>query len=113
MATNEELRRAFGTMIECRKALFEASEKEPKARETLKEREAFILATVDAKELGPNEAARQAKIRQITAPERANLDLAERAKREAQLSFDLVGMTVDCLKWQIRNDTAAIGSDLK
>ena len=35
MATNEELRRAFGTMIECRKALFQASEKELKAREAV------------------------------------------------------------------------------
>lgn len=113
MATNKELREAFGTMIECRNALFEASEKELKARETLKDQEAFILVTVDAKELGPNEAARQAKIHQVTAPERANLALAERAKQEAQLALDLASMAVDCLKWQIRNDTAAIGGDLK
>ncbi len=113
MATNEELRKGFGTMIECRKALFEASEKEQKAREALKDQEAFILVTVDAKELGPNEAARQAKIHRVTAPERAKLALAERAKQEAQLAFDLASMAVDCLKWQIRNDTAAFRSDLK
>ena len=113
MATNEELKEAFGTTIECRKALFEASENELKAREALKEREAFILVTVDAKELGPNEAARQAKIRQITAPERAELDLSERAKRKAQLDFDLASMAVDCLKWQIRNCTVDVGCDLK
>ena len=79
------------------------------AQEALKKAEAAVINSHDPKALGGNEAARSAKIRELTARERSDLEESERIKRAAALQYEIDCMTVDCLKWQIRAEMAAKG----
>lgn len=105
---NEDLSVLFEAMSASRAALYERSEEELSAREDLKRAEATIinLAADPKKDLGANEAQRAATIRAKTIQEREALEMAEKAKREAALKYEIDCMAVDCLKWQIRNDQA-------
>ena len=78
------------------------------AREILKRAEFAVLIeySEDAKALGGNESARNAKIAELTYLERAVLERAETEKRGAQLVYELSGMRADCLKWRVRNNQA-------
>jgi hypothetical protein len=98
-------------MSKSREELFRKTEEELAAREDLKRAEATIINTAGPKDLGSNEAARQANIRARTIEERDALEKAERAKREAALKYELDGLAVDCLKWQIRSDQAIADLD--
>lgn len=104
----EDLGLLFGAMANSRMELAKCSEAEMDARENLKRAEATIinLATDPKKDLGVNEAARNATIRAKTIQEREGLEKAEKAKREAGLKYEIDCMAVDCLKWQIQNDQA-------
>ncbi|MCK9571327.1 hypothetical protein M0R72_20430 [Candidatus Pacearchaeota archaeon] len=96
-------------MQNCKVSLFHAGERELATREALKKAEAAVLLVnaADPKKLGGNEAARSASIRAQTVVEREAVEKADKAKREAQLAYELDCMAVDCLKWQIRNEQAA------
>ena len=96
-------------MVKGRQALAAASEAELEARNDLESLEAAIINGTDPKALGANEAARTAAIRARTEPERTALERAERAKRDANLRYEIDCMAVDCLKWQIRAELAAKG----
>lgn len=99
---------AFDKLQDTRMALFKAGEHELAAREALKAAESAVLLkyAADPKALGGNEPARNARIRELVMEERKALEEAEAEKRQAQLAFELAGLAVDCLKWQIRNDQA-------
>ena len=105
----ESLGLLFGAMVNSKNALAAASEAELEARNDLKSSETAIINGTDPKALGANEAARMAAIRSRTEPERMALERAERAKRDANLRYEIDCMAVDCLKWQIRADLAAKG----
>ena len=100
---------AFDDMMSSRNAVFTASERALACQEALKKAEAAIINSHDPKELGGNEAARAAKVREMTSSERADLEEAERIKRAEAVKYELKCMAVDCLKWQIRADLAAKG----
>jgi hypothetical protein len=106
--TAEDLGLLFGAMVRSKTALFQRSEDELQARENLKRAEATIIHLTDPKTLGANEAARNASIRAQTVAEREAVEKADRAKREAQLTYELDCMAVDCLKWQIRATTGVM-----
>jgi hypothetical protein len=61
---------------------------------------------VDAKELGPNDKAREARIKDLCLEERNAHDGLSKKKRDAQLAFELAEMSVDLLKWEIRQKEA-------
>jgi hypothetical protein len=103
MVSTAELVTAFDTAKNNKVSLYHAGERELKAREALKKAEASVINTIDPKILGSNDKARDAKIREFTCDERADLEKAEDEKRSVQLSYELSCLTVDCLKWQIRN----------
>jgi hypothetical protein len=107
MASRSELKDAFDEMRNKKRSLFLAGERELATREALKKAEAAVLLKYadNPKELGGNEPARNARVRELTANERADSEKADREKRECQLAFDLVSMVVDCMKWQIRIET--------
>ena len=107
MVSNAELKAAFDTMIAAKGSLADEGEKELEAKENLKNSESRILFTVDPKELGSNEAIRQASIRSRTQFEHATLEKAELSKRKAALAFEIACMKRDCLIWQIRNEQAS------
>ena len=109
MDMKEQLSTAFDCMAKSRGRLFAASEDALAAQEALKKAEAAVINSHDPKELGGNEAARSAKIRELTARERSDLEESERTKRAAALQYEIDCMTVDCLKWQIRAEMAAKG----
>jgi hypothetical protein len=102
--TEVELTDAVHKMCNAKTLLFHAGERELATKEALKKAEAAILLKYadTPKELGGNEPARNARLRELTVPERADADQADRDKRACQLAFDLASMAVDCLKWQIR-----------
>ena len=109
MDNSEQLQLGYGAMIKSRNAVFEAAERALGCQEALKKAEAAVINSHDPKELGGNEAARSAKIREMTFAERAGLEESERIKRAAALQYEIDCMTVDCLKWQIRAEMAAKG----
>ena len=96
------LENAFQLLKMNRTNLFYAGEAEHQAKEMLKNKEAIIINTIDPKELGSNDRAREAKIRELTADMRHKLEETGKKTREAQLAYDLATMSVDLLKWEIR-----------
>ena len=104
MVSETDIVNAFGKMADAKKALFVSGERELATKEALKKAEAAVLLKYadNPKDLGGNEPARNARIRELTAAERADADKAEKEKRECQLDFDLANLALDCLKWQIR-----------
>ena len=109
MDMKEMLGMSFEQMVTSKNALAAASEAELEARNDLKSSEAAIINGTDPKVLGANEAARTAALRARTEPERVALERAEKAKRDANLRYEIDCLAVDCLKWQIRADLAAKG----
>jgi len=109
MVSNNELSNAFGTMRNNKASLFHAGEREMATTEALKKAEAAVLLKYadNPKDLGGNEPARNARIRELTARERADLEKAAAEKRDCQLAYVLAVMAVDFQKWQIRNDQVA------
>lgn len=88
--------------------MHEISEADLKAREILKTAESAIrLQYADKpKELGGNEPAREARIRELTATELAAAEKMRALKGQAQLRADLANMRVQELQWLVRNDQA-------
>lgn len=109
MDNSEQLQLSYGAMVKSRNAVFNAAERALCCQEVLKKAEAAVINSHDPKELGGNEVARSAKIRELTAPERADLENAESTKRAAALQYEIDCMVVDCLKWQIRVEMVARG----
>ena len=115
MSRNEDLGILFGAMSKSKETLFLCCEDELDAKENLKKAEAAVLIQYaeNPKELGGNDAARNARIRDLTTAEREALDRAEKSKRLANFKYEMDSLAVECLKWQIRNDQAiaALGSE--
>lgn len=111
MVSNQDIKAAYAAMKAAKETLYKVSEGELNARATLKNAEnAVILQYADnPKALGGNEPARNAAIREKTLAEFHDLEEIEENKRKAQLTFDLAAMSLDCLKWQIRNEQVAVG----
>lgn len=104
MPTEAEIANAFDVMRNAKVSLFHAGERELATKEALKNAESAVLLKYadNPKDLGGNEPARNAKIRELTALERADADKADHEKRECQLAYDLARMSVECLQWQVR-----------
>ena len=109
MDMKEQLSTAFDCMAKSRGHLFALSERALDAQTALKCSETQIINNHDPKELGGNEAARSAKIREMTSKEHATVDDIEKEKRHAAFMHEVNCMIVDSLKWQIRADLAAKG----
>ena len=96
------LQSAFELLKLNRTALFQAGEAELEAKKVLESKEVEILNTVDAKELGPNDKAREARIKSMLEVERNAVDSLSKKVREAKVGHELAEMSVDLLKWEIR-----------
>lgn len=109
MPSNREIKDAYAVLIAAKERLYRVAEGELNARATLKSAEnAVILQYADEpKKLGGNEPARNAAIREKTLAEFNDLEKIETDKRKAHLACDLAALSLDCLKWQIRNEQAA------
>jgi hypothetical protein len=109
MVSNQEIKDAYAALMAAKERLYKVAEGELNARAALKIAEnAVILQYADEpKKLGGNEPARNAAIREKTLAEFNDLEEIEAEKRKAQLAYDLAVLSMDCLKWQIRNEQAA------
>jgi hypothetical protein len=109
MPSNQEIKDAYAVLIAAKEWLYKVAEGELNARATLKSAENAVLLkyAADPKALGGNEPARNARIRELTMAEFDALEGIEEDKREAQLDQELAALSLDCLKWQIRNEQAA------
>jgi hypothetical protein len=96
------LQSAFELLKLNRTNLFHAGEKELEAQEVLKAKEVEIINSMDPKELGGNDKARDARLKELCQVEGKALKEAAKKKREAQLAYELATMSVDLLKWEIR-----------
>lgn len=107
--TRDEIIRAYDDLRTARIELHEVSEAELAAREALKAAESAVLLKYAAnpKDLGGNEAARSATIRDLTAKELAEVERMRALKGHVQLRADLASMGVQELQWLIRADQAA------
>lgn len=109
MPSNREIKDAYAVLIAAKERLYRVAEGELNARATLKSAENAVLLEYasDPKALGGNEPARNARIRELTIAEFNDLEEIEAEKRKVQLACDLAALSLDCLKWQIRNEQAA------
>jgi hypothetical protein len=96
------LQSAFELLKLNRTNLFHVGEAELEGKKILESKEVEILNTMDAKELGPNDKAREARIKSMLEVERKAVEGLSKKVREAKLAQELAEMSVDLLKWEIR-----------
>lgn len=99
-----ELKSAYDRLITTTSALHNAAELATERRRRLKEEEASILLkyAADPKQLGGNDKAREASIREMTTVARDAVDDAERSLRDLQGRQEIARLQVEHLQWQIR-----------
>jgi hypothetical protein len=109
MVSNQDIKDAYAALEAAKEKLYRVAEGELKARATLKSAENAVILqyATEPKALGGNEPARTARIRELTIAEFNDLEEIEEEKRKAQLACDIAALSLDCIKWQIRNEQAA------
>lgn len=102
----------YTTLRAAMQGAFEAVEEANSARLDLKEAQARILRDYadNPKELGGNEAARQARIDELTGDHRYNLAHAEDAERQARHQLDLARLDLEASRAQLRIAELLAGS---
>lgn len=107
MVSKNEITEAFAALMAARQALYDGSEKELAAKAALKKREAALL--LSGVIIGKNAETRDAQLKEGCKTEIATLEGAEAEKRLLQCRYDIAGITVDEIRWQIRNDLIEVG----
>lgn len=96
ISLGEMLRRNYAGLEDASLAAFHASESAGDARRNLAHaREEILREHSDPKALGANEAAREARIAELTMTERAFVTGAEREEREARFAMEMWRLQVE------------------